>query len=63
MVMRNDINEMFDPFNEIGVQLYEVENRLEYLEDQMQSIKDFLSILARVLLYFPVEPTLIPNLA
>lgn len=61
--MRNDINEMIDPFNEIGVQLYEVENRLEYLEDQMQSIKDFLSILARVLLYFPVEPTLIPNLA
>jgi len=65
MTQRNDIDEheMFDPLDSINVQLYEHDNRLEYLEDQIQSIMDFFRLLKRVLMCFPVEPNLIPDLA
>ena len=58
-----DEHEMFDHLDSINTQFYEHDNRLQYLEDRVESIMDFFRMLRRVLMYFPIEPNLIPDLA
>lgn len=47
-----------DPFD----QLYEHENRINYLEDRLEMALDYIRLIAKVIMYFPVEPSMIPDL-